>query len=66
MIFTVLGAVAELECTLIVEWVKAGLRNAQAKGKRSDVPRKAWMPLRLPAARTEVFLGGYRGALGCW
>jgi Resolvase, N terminal domain len=34
MVFTVLGAVAELERLLIVEWVRAGLRNAKAKGKR--------------------------------
>ncbi len=34
MVFTVLGAVAELERSLIVERVKAGLRNARAKGKR--------------------------------
>ena len=33
MIFTVLGAVAELERSLIVERVRAGLRNARAKGK---------------------------------
>src|SRR5246500_4208819 len=33
MVFTVLGAVAELERSLIVERVKAGLRNARAKGK---------------------------------
>ena len=32
MIFTVLGAVAELERSLIVERVRAGLRNARAKG----------------------------------
>jgi DNA invertase Pin-like site-specific DNA recombinase len=31
-VFTVLGAVAELERSLIVERVKAGLRNARAKG----------------------------------
>src|ERR1700719_3338543 len=34
MIFTVLGAVAELERSLIAERVRAGLRNAKAKGKR--------------------------------
>jgi DNA invertase Pin-like site-specific DNA recombinase len=33
MVFTVLGAVAELERSLIVERVRAGLRNARAKGK---------------------------------
>ncbi len=41
MIFTVLGAVAELERSLIVERVKAGLRNARAKGKRLGRPSKA-------------------------
>ncbi len=40
MIFTVLGAVAELERSLIVERVRAGLRNARAKGKRLGRPRK--------------------------
>jgi DNA invertase Pin-like site-specific DNA recombinase len=39
MIFTVLGAVAELERSLIVERVKDGLRNAPAKGKRLGRPR---------------------------
>jgi DNA invertase Pin-like site-specific DNA recombinase len=38
MIFTVLGAVAELERSLIVERVRAGLRNARAKGKRIGRP----------------------------
>jgi Resolvase, N terminal domain len=32
MVFTVLGAVAELERSLIVERVRAGMRNARAKG----------------------------------
>jgi DNA invertase Pin-like site-specific DNA recombinase len=39
MVFTVLGAVAELERSLIVERVKAGLRNAKAKGKRLGRPQ---------------------------
>ena len=39
MTFTVLGAVAELERSLIVERVKAGLRNARAKGKRLGRPK---------------------------
>ena len=34
MVFTVLGAVAELERSLIIERVKAGLRNARAKAHR--------------------------------
>ena len=40
MVFTVLGAVAELERSLIVERVKAGLRNARAKGKRLGRPKR--------------------------
>jgi DNA invertase Pin-like site-specific DNA recombinase len=39
MVFTVLGAVAELERSLIAERVRAGLRNARAKGKRLGRPR---------------------------
>jgi DNA invertase Pin-like site-specific DNA recombinase len=39
MVFTVLGAVAELERSLIVERVRAGLRNARAKGKSLGRPR---------------------------
>lgn len=38
MVFTVLGAVAELERSLIAERVRAGLRNAIAKGKRLGRP----------------------------
>jgi DNA invertase Pin-like site-specific DNA recombinase len=40
MVFTVLGAVAELERSLIVERVRAGLRNARAKGKKLGRPRR--------------------------
>ena len=40
MVFTVLGAVAELERSLIVERVRAGLRNAKAKGKTLGRPRR--------------------------
>jgi len=38
MVFTVLGAVAELERSLIAERVRAGLRNARAKGKEELMP----------------------------
>jgi DNA invertase Pin-like site-specific DNA recombinase len=41
MIFTVLGAVAELERSLIAERVRAGVRNARAKGKRLGRPKVA-------------------------
>src|SRR6266436_5975544 len=39
MVFTVLGAVVELERSLIAERVRAGLRNARAKGKKLGRPR---------------------------
>ena len=38
MVFTILGSVAELERSLIGERVRAGLRNARAKGKRLGRP----------------------------
>lgn len=41
LVFTVLGAVAELERCLIAERVRAGLRNARSKGKRLGRPRVA-------------------------
>jgi DNA invertase Pin-like site-specific DNA recombinase len=49
MVFTVLGAVAELERSLIVERVKAGLRNALAKGKKLGAGHtSSWIPVGLP------------------
>jgi DNA invertase Pin-like site-specific DNA recombinase len=41
MVFTVLGAVAELERNLIIERVRAGLRHARANGKQLGRPKKA-------------------------
>lgn len=41
MVFTVLGAVAELERNLIVERVRAGLRHARSKGKELGRPKKS-------------------------
>jgi DNA invertase Pin-like site-specific DNA recombinase len=38
LVFTVLGAVAELERSLIIERVRAGMRNARAKGKQIGRP----------------------------
>ena len=49
MIFTVLGAVAELERSLIAERVRAGLRNARAKGKRLGRP-----PVAVDAAKVAA------------
>ena len=51
MVFTVLGAVAELERSLIAERVRAGLRNARAKGKRLGRPRKALDRARIALRR---------------
>ncbi len=53
MVFTVLGAVAELERSLIAERVRAGLRNARAKGKRLGRPRKKLDPQRVRRLRTS-------------
>jgi DNA invertase Pin-like site-specific DNA recombinase len=53
LVFTVLGAVAELERSLIVERVKAGLRNARAKGKRLGRPRVFPDARRIAALRAE-------------
>jgi DNA invertase Pin-like site-specific DNA recombinase len=53
MIFTVLGAVAELERSLIVERVRAGLRNARAKGKTLGRPRKIVDAAKIAALRAQ-------------
>src|SRR6202521_5055463 len=53
MVFTVLGAVAELERSLIVERVRAGLRNAKAKGKRLGRPRVAVDAARIEELRSQ-------------
>ncbi len=46
-------AVAELERSLIVERVKAGLRNARAKGKRLGRPRVIVDRSEIAALRSE-------------
>ena len=53
LVFTVLGAVAELERSLIAERVRAGLRNARAKGKRLGRPRLVFDGARVLALREE-------------
>src|SRR6266849_5938376 len=53
MVFTVLGAVAELERSLIVERVRAGLRNAKAKGKRLGRPRVTVDAAKIAALRAS-------------
>jgi DNA invertase Pin-like site-specific DNA recombinase len=66
MVFTVLGAVAELERSLIVERVKAGLRNARAKGKTLGRPRVFVDRRKIATLRTQGL--GWKKiarALGC-
>lgn len=66
MIFTVLGAVAELERSLIAERVRAGLRNARAKGKRLGRPRMALDAARMAVLRAQgCSIRDIATALGC-
>lgn len=54
MIFTVLGSVAELERSLIGERIRAGLRNARAKGKRlGRAPLRVLRPAEVKQLRRE-------------
>jgi DNA invertase Pin-like site-specific DNA recombinase len=53
MVFTVLDAVAELERSLIVERVRAGLRNARAKGKQLGRPRVGVDAARIGRLRAQ-------------
>ena len=53
MVLTVLGAVAELERSLIAERVRAGLRNARAKGKRLGRPTKHVDPAAVALLRSQ-------------
>ena len=55
MVFTVLGAVAELERSLICERVKAGLRNARAKGKKLGRPKAVLDASRIPLLREQGY-----------
>jgi DNA invertase Pin-like site-specific DNA recombinase len=53
MVFTVLGAVAELERSLITERVRAGIRNAKAKGKRCGRPKVSVNASRIVTLRSR-------------
>ncbi len=53
MIFTVLGAVAELERSLISERIRAGLRHARSKGKRLGRPRVSIEAVQIAALRAQ-------------
>jgi DNA invertase Pin-like site-specific DNA recombinase len=43
LMFQIIGAMAEFERSLIVERVKAGMRNARAKGKRIGRPPRSYL-----------------------
>jgi DNA invertase Pin-like site-specific DNA recombinase len=58
MVFTVLGAVAELERGLIVERVRAGMRNARAKGVRIGRPPRTQLS---PEDRKAIAEAYWRG-----
>ena len=66
MVFTVLGAVAELERSLIAERVRAGLRNARAKGKRLGraASRGGLYEDRGPTRAGSLLGEGWSGAWG--
>jgi len=53
MVFTVLGALAELERSLIAERVRVGIRNARARGKRLGRPRVAVDGSRIAVLRAQ-------------
>ncbi len=53
MVFTVLGAVAELERSLIAERVRAGLRNARAKRKKLSQSRVVVYRANITALRGQ-------------
>ena len=66
MVFTVLGAVAELERSLIVERVRAGLRNAKAKGKYLGRPRVAVDAARIAVLRSQGLSWAKMGSDSDW
>lgn len=53
LVFTILGAVAEGERNMIADRVRAGLRNARAKGKTLGRPRKDVDVARINALRAS-------------
>ncbi|HTR48352.1 MAG TPA: recombinase family protein [Verrucomicrobiae bacterium] len=53
MVFTVLGAVAEPERSLIAERVRAGIRNARAKGKTLGRPKVKVNSAEIARLRSE-------------
>jgi DNA invertase Pin-like site-specific DNA recombinase len=53
LMFQIIGAMAEFERSLIQERVRAGLRNARAKGKRLGRPKVVVDPARIAVLRAQ-------------
>jgi Resolvase, N terminal domain len=53
LMFQISGAMAEFECALIQERVRAGLRNARAKGRRLGRPRVIVDASRIASLRAQ-------------
>jgi DNA invertase Pin-like site-specific DNA recombinase len=55
LMFQIIGAMAEFERSLIVERVKAGMRNARAKGRRIGRPPHTYLSPDLKRAIGEAY-----------
>ncbi|HEV3276297.1 MAG TPA: recombinase family protein [Terriglobia bacterium] len=55
LMFQIIGAMAEFERTLIAERVKAGMRNARAKGRKIGRPPRTFLPLDMRSAIAEAY-----------
>jgi DNA invertase Pin-like site-specific DNA recombinase len=53
LVFTILGAVAEMERELIRERIRAGVRNARAKGKKLGRPRAGVDMAKIASLRSQ-------------
>src|SRR5437667_436128 len=53
LMFQIIGAMAEFERALIQERVRAGMRNARAKGRRIGRPRRVLDPARIASLRAS-------------
>jgi DNA invertase Pin-like site-specific DNA recombinase len=58
LMFQIIGAMAEFERSLIVERVKAGMRNARAKGKRIGRPPRTYLAQEERRAIGEAYRQG--------
>jgi DNA invertase Pin-like site-specific DNA recombinase len=55
LMFQIIGAMAEFERSLIAERVKAGMRNARAKGRQIGRPPRTHIPLETRTAIAEAY-----------